>query len=171
MKKIFYMLLAAVMCFGFASCGDNEKAEEEVALADQLASSYTGKLVVTINGESTEPSTESVSITRVDDTHINFALNNFKLVSDGEQMPVGTIELKGLELTKGSNTLVNFAMQKNITIANGTPADAGWIGPMIGEVPVKLSGSGNKSTMDIDIDIDMQSSLGQTIHVDFVAGK
>lgn len=165
------MLLAAVMCFGFVSCGDKEKAEEVVALADQLASSYNGNLTVSINGESTAPSKESVTITRVDDTHINFALNNFKLVAGEEVMPVGTIELKNLELKQGANNMVSFSMEKGITIVNGTPADAGWVGPLLGEIPVKLSGTGNKSSLDVDIDIDMQSSLGQTIHVDFVAGK
>lgn len=171
MKKFFYMLLAAVMCFGFVSCGDKEKAEEVVALADQLASSYNGNLTVSINGTSSAPSKESVSITRVDDTHINFALKDFKLVDGEDEMPVGTIELKNLELKQGANNMVSFVMEKNIIIANGTSSDVVWLGPMIGEVPVKLSGVGNKGTMDIDIDIDMKEKLGQTIHVDFVAGK
>lgn len=170
MKKFFYMLLAAVMCFGFVSCGDKEKAEEVVALADQLASSYNGNLTVSINGESTAPSKESVTITRVDDTHINFLLKDFKLVDGEDVLPVGTIELKNLELKQGANNMVSFAMEQTITIANGTSADVEWLGPIIGDVPVKLSGVGNKTTMDIDIDIVMEV-LQQTIHVDFVAGK
>lgn len=172
MKKFFYMFLAAMMCFGFVSCGDDKKAEEIVALADQLAASYNGNLTVTINGTTSPVLKESVSITRVDDNHINFSLNNFKLDSgDGDVMPVGTIELKGLELKQGANNTVAFAMEKSIVIVNGTPTDAGWVGPMLGEIPVKLSGAGNKATLDVDIDIDMKESLGQTIHVDFVAGK
>lgn len=164
MKKLFYMLLAAVMCFGFVSCGD-EKAEEVVALADQLAASYTGDLTVTIDSESVKPTKEKVTITRVDDTHINFALNDFKLSDEETELPVGTIEIKGLELKEGANGMVEFSMTKNITIASGSAGEE-WIGPLLGEVPVKLVGKANKSTMDIDIDIEM---LEQIIHVDFVS--
>ena len=140
--------------------------ESAGSLADILNSSYTGLLQVTVDGESNTPTEQTIEIEKVDDNHINFMLKNFMLASGEDRIPVGTINLAGIELKQDGNN-VTFYILQDIYIQNGDESlSSEWLGPMLGPVPVELSGIGNKEQLDIDIDINMVS-LGQIIHVDF----
>lgn len=147
----------------FASgAGDN--------LVDRLVASYTGDLVVSINGESSPAMSQTVGIEKVDASHFNFRLNNFILDDgSGNPMGVGTIFVENIAVTADGSDAVHFTIDRNITISEGTiESPSGmWLGPLLGEVPVKLDGTGSRSSMDLTIDIDMQATLGQTIHVTF----
>ena len=147
--------------------GDNTDGDWTGTLAGMLNTTYTGLLQVTINEESNTPTQQTILIERVDGTHINFMLNNFMLANGEESLPVGTIQLKNIELQK-EGELVTFHISENINIEAGDPAIAEeWAGPLLPPVPVVLKGKGNQQGMDIDIDIDMMETLGQIIHVDF----
>ena len=140
-------------------------------LADQLAESYTGLLTVSINGESSNPAVQTISIEKVDGTHINFMLKNFMLSNEDTTMPVGTIRLENIEL-QPSGEAVAFSIDQSINIAAGDAEGYDeWFGPMLGPVPVKLQGVASPAGMDIDIDIDMKETLNQIIHVDFIANE
>ncbi len=135
---------------------------------------YAEKLVVTINGQSTDSIPANIVVDHMSDGTVTFSLKNFYLPADesdeeAEPMYVGNITLEGVtvEQADGYETI---ATDQKITIKEGTdPADAIWLGPMLGEIPVKLSGKLTDKKLYVNIDIDMQESLGQTINV--VVGK
>lgn len=148
-------------------------------LVSRLSAQYDGNLSVTINDYQGEPTEQHVLIRGVDADHINFGLKNFILISEDDAMPVGTIVLNNIQLKDEGDGMVSFEVEQNITIRTGDHEimfdgeliemeDDDWVGSMLGDIPVKISGRGNASQMIIGIDIVMES-LGQVIHVDFIA--
>ena len=131
---------------------------------------YTEQLVVTVNGNGTEPQHTDISVITNDDETINFELKNFFLNMGGVNAPVGNIVVDSLSVMKGEDGLDYFTFDGNITITSGDQEDyeeEDWLGPMLGEIPSKLVGKMNDEKLYVTIDIDMQdTSLGQVIHVE-----
>ena len=133
-----------------------------------MATDYKGNLTVSINGEgSTQPATISI----VENAgKYNLSILNF-LLGEGESvLPVGNIVIENVTGAVAGN-LTTLYVNKNITIQKGNVAgipDDAWLGPMLGEVPVKMSSSFNTNGfLGVNIDIDMVSTLGQVIKVTF----
>ena len=133
-----------------------------------MATDYKGNLTVSINGEgSTQPATISI----VENAgKYNLSIQNFMLGAGESALPVGNIVIENVTgaVADGITTLY---VNKNITIQKGNAAgiaDDAWLGPMLGEVPVKMSSSFNTNGfLGVNIDIDMVSTLGQVINVTF----
>jgi hypothetical protein len=132
----------------------------------QNAKVYTEPLVVTINGETSEPQTAEITVVDNGNGTINFVLQNFFLSSGEEQMPVGNVCVENIPVTTGTDGLQYFAFEGPITIQPGTIEGVDmWMGPMIGEIPLKLEGKMNEEKLFVTIDIDMQAMLQQVISV------
>ena len=133
-----------------------------------MATDYKGNLTVSINGEgSTQPATISI----VENAgKYNLSILNFMLVEGESVLPVGNIVIENVTGAVAGN-LTTLYVNKNITIQKGNAAgiaDDAWLGPMLGEVPVKMSSSFNTNGfLGVNIDIDMVSTLGQVIKVTF----
>ena len=133
-----------------------------------MATDYKGNLTVSINGEgSTQPATISI----VENAgKYNLSILNFMLVEGESVLPVGNIVIENVTGAVAGN-LTTLYVNKNITIQKGNAAgiaDDAWLGPMLGEVPVKMSSSFNTDGfLGVNIDIDMVSTLGQVIKVTF----
>ena len=128
---------------------------------------YTDNLVVTVDGESTEPQLTSILFTDNGDGTCNFALNNFCLVADGSVAGVGNISLENLELTEKKG-FSSFVFNGIINIQEGDdPSVDTWLGPLLGDVPLVLKGEVSDEKLYVTIDIDMQESIGQMIYVKF----
>ena len=124
---------------------------------------YTDHLIVTIDGESTEPQETTILVEQNTDGTYKLALNNFIL---GEIL-VGNIVLDGIIATE-ENGIKSFLTTQNIIITAGNEGDEEyWIGPMLGEIPVSLTGKMDAEKLYCTIDIDMSDSLGQVINVVF----
>ena len=130
---------------------------------------YTDNLVVTINGESTDPQPTLILFTDNGDGTCNFALNNFCLGSGADAIGVGNISLENLVLAENKGFSI-FTYNGIINITKGDdpniPADE-WLGPMLGDVPLVLKGEVNDDKLYVSIDIDMTSTLDQMIYVKF----
>lgn len=153
MKKILLTILCAMTAF--CAMAQSEKI-------------YTEPLVVTINGESTDPQSASVSVITNPNGTINFELQNFFLSTGGAQAPVGNISIENLPVTKGDDGLNYISFEGSITIQPGNMegvAQSDWIGPLLGEIPMKLQGKMNEEKLYVTIDIDMQETLGQVCYV------
>lgn len=148
-------------------------------LVSRLSAVYSGDLTISINDESTPATTQNIIIRATDGNHINFGLKNFLLADAEIVMPVGTILIKDIEVKEDNENPgnVKFDFQDAIYIlpgeekitVNGVDMEVKpdeWFGPMLGAIPIKISGSGNHESIDIDIDITMEA-LDQVIHVDF----
>lgn len=133
-----------------------------------MATDYMGNLTVSINGEgSTQPATISI----VENAgKYNLSILNFMLGEGESVLPVGNIVIENVTGAVAGN-LTTLYVNKNITIQKGNVAgiaDDDWLGPMLGEVPVKMSSSFNTNGfLGVNIDIDMVSTLGQVIKVTF----
>ena len=133
-----------------------------------MATDYKGNLTVSINGEgSTQPATISI----VENAgKYNLSILNFMLVEGESVLPVGNIVIENVTGAVAGN-LTTLYVNKNITIQKGNVAgiaEEDWLGPMLGEVPVKMSSSFNTNGfLGVNIDIDMVSTLGQVIKVTF----
>lgn len=133
-----------------------------------MATDYKGNLTVSINGEgSTQPATISI----VENAgKYNLSILNFMLVEGESVLPVGNIVIENVTGAVAGN-LTTLYVNKNITIQKGNAAgiaDDAWLGPMLGEVPVKMSLSFNTNGfLGVNIDIDMVSTIGQVIKVTF----
>lgn len=133
-----------------------------------MATDYKGNLTVSINGEgSTQPATISI----VENAgKYNLSILNFMLGEGESVLPVGNIVIENVTGAVAGN-LTTLYVHKNITIQKGNVAgiaDDAWLGPMLGEVPVKMSSSFNTNGfLGVNIDIDMVSTLGQVIKVTF----
>ena len=146
---------------------------------------YTEPLVVTVDGESSEPQDATVTVVSNDDGTINFVLKNFILSMGDSNMPVGNIVVENLPVTKGEDGLDYISYNGNIFIQPGDLAGVDeWYGPMISSlitdedgnptgIPVVLSGKMNDEKLFVTIDIEL---AGQVIHVqlgtdDFITTK
>ena len=171
MKKLLLSILGLIL--GLAA------SAQEVA--------FQGPLTVTVNGQPvTQTATIQLSSPSNDEGEIvpvTFTLPNFTLAQGGTTMFVGNIVLpdvpavseKALSKTEYQ---VKYALKQNITIQPGTcPAEAQWVGQMLGEVPVnfnctvveKLENGNINFSATFHIDIEM-GALG-TVKVDFQSEK
>lgn len=146
-------ILGAATLFGFA----------------QTEKTYTDDLVVTINEMSTEPQQAEIQVEFLENNKCNLSLQNFCLGSGDEILAVGNIELNDIELVAGEG-YQTFSTEQTITITPGTLPDVtedSWLGPMLGEVPIKMTGKVNDERLYCEIDIDMMATLQQIIKVKF----
>ena len=127
---------------------------------------YTEQLVVTVNGESTAPQLTGVTVIDNGNQTIDFELKNFFLSSADTKVPVGNIKVENIPVTKGDDGLDYIKFEGAITIQPGDMegVDA-WVGPMVGEIPMKLLGKMNDEKLFVTIDIDIQETLGQIVYV------
>lgn len=129
------------------------------------AKDYPDKLVVTVNGLSTQQNA-TISVDKNDDGTYNFNLKNFMLKAEGQTMGIGNITLNNLKAAKSNKGDV-VSTRRDITITAGDDSKVKtWIGPMLGTIPLDLKLLVNDEKLYTLIDIDMKT-LGQTIHVTF----
>lgn len=124
---------------------------------------YNEKIVVTIDGTSSDSIPAAIIVVDNGDGTCDFSLKNFKLVEGETLMHVGNIDLKGVSMTE-QDGVTTINTDQSILIQPGDEPNVNeeeWAGPMLGEVPIKLSGKLSATHLYVNIDIDMQESLGQ----------
>lgn len=132
-----------------------------------MATDYTDKLVVTINGTSTAPADATITVDEQSDGKYALSLKNFELnAGEGQIMSVGTINLLDVEATANGNSTI-LRTNQTITIDNGdgVPSSGFWMGPMLGEVPVDLTAKIEDGQLYTIININM--AMMGTIEVVF----
>ena len=131
-----------------------------VAMAQ--TTTYTDNLIVTIDGESTDPQETTIFVEQNTDGTYKLSLNNFTL---GDVL-VGNIVLDGITATEDKG-IKSFQTNQEISITAGEGNEEEWLGPMLGAIPVSLKGKMDAERLFCNIDIDMSESLGQLINVVF----
>ncbi len=127
---------------------------------------YTDDLIVSVNGQSISPQSTTVLVEYNEDGTINFNLKNFMLVEEGNEIPVGNIFVEKLKLTPEDNTQ-SFVYDDDLQITPGDMegmSEGEWYGPVIGPIPLNLSGKMNDDKLYVVIDIDLD---GLQVHVTF----
>lgn len=137
-------------------------------LSAQSVKTYSDNLVVTVNEESTPPIPADVLVTDNGDGTINFALKNFCLVLGEESAPVGNIAIDNLKLEDAEDGLKAFTYNGPLTITEGDLEGVeSWLGPMLGELPLELSGKLSEDKLFVAIGLNLVDLLGQVIYVQF----
>ena len=133
----------------------------------QTQTNYNEKLVVTINELSTDSIPAAITVVDNGDGTCDFSLKNFMLVGEDTTMPIGDVDLKGvkMETIDGISTI---STNQSIIIQPGDDPnynESQWLGPMLEEVPIVLTGKLTATALYANIDIDMTESLEQVINV------
>ena len=123
-------------------------------------------LYVTVNGDKSGPYEATVYVTENDDNTINFMLKNFVLnavdevTGDVNEMPVGNINVTNIPTTSEGEGVTGFAANQVIEIEEGDdPNYDFWMGPMLGEVPLEMSGKYNNEHLYVVIDIPLSDDM------------
>ena len=137
-------------------------------LSAQSVKTYSDNLIVTVNEESTPPIPADVLVTDNGAGTINFALVNFCLAVGDESVPVGNIAIDNLKLEDAEDGLKAFTYNGPLTITEGDLEGADeWLGPLLGELPLELSGKLSDDKLYVAIGLDLVDMLGQVIYVQF----
>ena len=132
---------------------------------------YTETLIVTVDGESSEPQDADVVVYDNEDGTIDFELKNFILSSEGFNLYVGTIFVENITTEVGEDGLTHFSYQGDIIIQEGDLEGVDmWFGPMLCKdeegnpvgIPIVLNGKMTDEKLFATIDIEFG---GQVIHV------
>ena len=101
--KSFMMMMvaAATVVLGFTSCGSDDD-EPEVAVATQVAGSYTGNEVVVVMGEESSNETKTYVFTKVLDTAVDLTIPEIGM---GGKMSIPALFVKNIPLKKNGNTI------------------------------------------------------------------
>ena len=137
----------------------------------QTTKTYNEKIVVTVNGDSTDSIPTNIQITKNNDGTCNFALKNFCLITEDEGVidttGVGTIELKGVRMST-EDGINKISTHQTIAIVPGDdPKIDYWLASeegLLDQVPIVLAGKFSEDNLYVNIDIDM-TSLDQVINV------
>ena len=130
--------------------------------------SYAENLVVTINGNSTDSIPAKITVDHMSDGTITFSLKNFTMGLGDDQMPVGNITLSKVAVEQKEGYEAISTTQTIQIEAGDDPnvAEEEWMGPMLGDVPIVMSGKLKADKLFVNIDIDMsETPLGQVINV------
>lgn len=136
--KNFFVFMAAACC--------------AMALS---ATTYTSHLKVTINETVAEQDQVQVEVVNTNGVY-TLTLKNFVLVAEGVPMPVGNIEVSGVEgVDEFGYTTITFNGPINIAAGDDPQYDF-WVGPQLGEVPLDMVARFTGTAMSANIDINLQ---------------
>lgn len=111
------MVAAAAVVLGVSSCGSDDD-EPEVAVAEQVAGSYTGTEVMIVMGEPDE-GTKTFEFTKVTEVAVDMMIPEY-----GEgMMSLAKMPVKNIPLTKSGNTITGKLEKYEGTVTNASGAE------------------------------------------------
>ena len=131
--------------------------------------SYTDQIQVTVNEGEGELQSATITLQEWNTGYTSLILKNFKMGNASQPIFVGSIVVNDLTLQSDGT----FESTRTITILAGdNPADAQWIGPALGEVPVEingqeLTGRDTPDSLHVQIQIDLRDRMNQFVDVLF----
>lgn len=129
------------------------------------ATDYTDRLLVLVNGEGSEQQA-TISVTEHDGLY-DLKLKNFMLMNGTEPMPVGNVELTGIQPEKAGDAIFLRANQNIVVTAGDAEGVLFWMGPMLGELPVEVVAVLENGALRALINLDLMSLLQQMVEVRF----
>ena len=111
------MVAAAAFVFCMSSCGSDDDAPE-VAVATQVAGSYTGSEIMVVMGEPDE-GTKTFNFTKSTDISVDMMIPEY-----GEgMMSLPAMPVKNIPLTKSGNTITGKLAKYEGTVTNASGAE------------------------------------------------
>ncbi len=119
-KRFMTMMVAAVaIVVGFSSCSSDDD-EDEMAVAEQVAGSYTGQEIISVMGEVSSDVVTNYEFTKATDTTIDMLI---PASGESGMMMIPALPVKGLTLTKDGNTITGRAASYAGTVTNASGAE------------------------------------------------
>ena len=118
-----------------------------------FAKSYTGRLVVTVNGETLSNKTASIDVDQQGDGSYTLSLKNFSISLSGQELNIGTINIPATPYALGNARLLQA--NRSVPISS------------LGNVPINLLAQESVDKLHANIDINFN---GMTIKVVFGEG-
>jgi hypothetical protein len=116
-KFLLMMVAAAAVVLGVSSCGSDDD-EPEVAVAEQVAGSYTGTEVMIVMGEPDE-GTKTFEFTKATEVAVDMMIPEY-----GEgMMSLAKMPVKNIPLTKSGNTITGKLEKYEGTVTNASGAE------------------------------------------------
>ncbi len=110
-------LAAMTFAFGVCSCSSDDD-EPEVAVADQVAGSYTGDEVLEVMGEG-DTNTRTYEFTKATDISVDMVIP----ATEEGMMALPALPVKGITLTKTDNTITGNLSSHIGTVINASGAE------------------------------------------------
>lgn len=101
MKSFMTMMAVAAIMMGMSSCGSDDSTEAPVAVAAQVAGSYSGDEVVKVNNEDSSNETRTYVFTKATDNTIDMVVPEVGM----GMMTIPSVTVKGINLSKDGNTI------------------------------------------------------------------
>ena len=108
----------------------------------------------------------TISVTEHDGLY-DLKLKNFMLMNGTEPMPVGNVELTGIQPEKAGDAIFLRANQNIVVTAGDAEGVLFWMGPTLGELPVEVVAVLENGTLRALINLDLMSLLQQMVEVRF----
>lgn len=145
MKKIFTLLALAITTL------------------TATAADYKDELKVKI-GEEVISQNASISVTEQANGLYTLTLRDFSLTLAGNTMPVGNIVIADAKAVQ-KDGVRGFSLTREITISEGSDKELPWIGPSLGNVPIKITAEFTPEKLYANLDI-LTTTVGR-IGVEF----
>ncbi len=113
------MVAAVAIVVGFSSCSSDDD-EDEMAVAEQVAGSYTGQEIISVMGEVSSDVVTNYEFTKATDTTIDMLI---PASGESGMMMIPALPVKGLTLTKNGNTITGRAVSYAGTVTNASGAE------------------------------------------------
>lgn len=113
------MVAAVAIVVGFSSCNSDDD-EDEMAVAEQVAGSYTGQEIISVMGEVSSDVVTNYEFTKATDTTIDMLI---PASGESGMMMIPALPVKGLTLTKNGNTITGRAASYAGTVTNASGAE------------------------------------------------
>ena len=114
-KSFMTMTLAAVaFVFSMGSCSSSDD-EPEVAVAAQVAGSYSGNEVVVVMGEESSNETKTYVLAKSSDASVDMTIPEMGM---GGHMTIPALPVKNIPLTKSGNTITGKVDKYEGTVTN-----------------------------------------------------
>lgn len=113
-KSLMMMAMASMaFVFGMSSCG-NDDDEQEVAIAAQVAGSYSGNEVVIVMGEESSNETRDYEFAKATDASVDMIVPEIGM----GMMTIPSFSVKNIPLTKNGNTVTGSLASYAGTVTN-----------------------------------------------------
>ena len=113
------MVAAVAIVVGFSSCSSDDD-EDEMAVAEQVAGSYTGQEIISVMGEVSSDVVTNYEFTKASDTTIDMLI---PASGESGMMMIPALPVKGLTQTKNGNTITGRAASYAGTVTNASGAE------------------------------------------------
>ena len=114
------MVATVAIALSLSACGSSDKDEPEVALASQVAGSYTGNEIIVVSGEESSNGTATYTFTKASDISLDLVI---PASGESGMMMIPQLPVKDIPLTKSGNTITGKLLSYTGSVTNSSGSE------------------------------------------------